>query len=148
VRSQMACGIYITMAVELLKGANLSTAYLHSLEKIQELDHHSNYNREKSHFQRVFSGKIAELPDNQINSGGYVIDTLEASIWCLLTSSSYAESVLKAVNLGGDTDTTAAVTGGLAGIYYGIENIPPEWVEKIARKQDIIDLSNRFAAIL
>jgi len=148
VRSQMACGIYITMAVELLKGANLSTAYLHSLEKIQELYHHSNYNREKSHFQRVFSGKIAELPDNQINPGGYVIDTLEASIWCLLTSSSYAESVLKAVNLGGDTDTTAAVTGGLAGIYYGIENIPPEWVEKIARKQDIIDLSNRFAAIL
>jgi ADP-ribosyl-[dinitrogen reductase] hydrolase len=46
------------------------------------------------------------------------------------------------------TFTTAAVTGGLAGIYYGIENIPPEWVEKIARKQDIIDLSNRFAAIL
>ncbi|MFM7406545.1 MAG: ADP-ribosylglycohydrolase family protein [Cuspidothrix sp.] len=76
------------------------------------------------------------------------IDTLEASIWCLLNSSYYAEAVIKAVNLGGDTDTTAAVTGGLAGIYYGIENIPPEWVEQTARKQDIIDLSHRFAAVL
>jgi ADP-ribosylglycohydrolase len=66
----------------------------------------------------------------------------------LLNSSSYAESVLKAVNLGGDTDTTAAVTGGLAGIYYGVENIPPEWVEQIARKQDIIDLASRFATAL
>jgi hypothetical protein len=66
----------------------------------------------------------------------------------ILNSSSYAESVLKAVNLGGDTDTTAAATGGLAGIYYGVENIPQEWVEQIARKQDIIDLANCFAAVL
>jgi ADP-ribosylglycohydrolase len=49
--------------------------------------------------------------------------------------------------LGGDTDTTAAVTGGLAGIYYGVENIPPEWFQQTARKQDIIDLSHRFAAV-
>ena len=142
------CGIYISVAVEILKGANLPTAYLQGLEKIQEIYTDSEYIGEKSHFQRVFSGKIAELPIEEINSGGYVIDTLEASIWCLLNSSSYAESVLKAVNLGGDTDTTAAVTGGLAGMYYGLENIPPEWVEQIPRKQDIIDLSHRFAAIL
>ena len=66
----------------------------------------------------------------------------------MLNSSSYPESVLNAVNLGGDTDTTAAVTGGFAGIYYGVENIPQEWVEQIARKQDIIDLTDRFAAVL
>ncbi|MTJ10271.1 MULTISPECIES: ADP-ribosylglycohydrolase family protein [unclassified Anabaena] len=147
-RSQMACGIYISMAIELLKGADLLTAYLQGVEQIQKIYNDSEYFEEKSHFQRVFSGKIAELPIEEINSGGYVIDTLEASIWCLLNSSSYAESVLKAVNLGGDTDTTAAVTGGLAGIYYGVENIPPEWVEQIARKQDIIDLASRFAAAL
>ena len=70
--------------------------------------------------------------------------TLEASLWCLLNSSSYAEGVLKAVNLGGDTDTTAAVTGGLAGICYGVDNIPREWIEKIPRKQDIIDLATRL----
>ncbi|MEO1374651.1 MAG: ADP-ribosylglycohydrolase family protein, partial [Cyanobacteria bacterium J06635_10] len=79
-------------------------------------------------------------------SSGYVIHTLEASLWCLLNSSSYEEAVLKAVNLGGDTDTTAAVTGGLAGIDYGVDNIPTEWIEQIARKQDIIDLATRFDA--
>jgi ADP-ribosyl-[dinitrogen reductase] hydrolase len=61
-----------------------------------------------------------------------------------LNSSSYAEAVLKAVNLGGDTDTTAAVTGGLAGIYYGVENIPTAWINQIARKDDIIDLAERL----
>jgi ADP-ribosylglycohydrolase len=147
-RSQMACGIYISIAIELLQGADLATAYVQGLQKIQEIYTSSQYIGEKSHFQRVFSGKIAALPIEEINSGGYVIDTLEASIWCLLNSSSYAESVIKAVNLGGDTDTTAAVTGGLAGIYYGVENIPPEWVEQIARQQDIIDLSSRFAAVV
>jgi ADP-ribosylglycohydrolase len=135
------------VAVEILKGADLPTAYLQGLENIQEIYSNSEYDLEKTHFQRVFSGKIAELPIEEINSGGYVIDTLEASIWCVWNSSSYSESVLKAVNLGGDTDTTAAVTGGLAGIYYGVENIPSEWVEQIARKQEIIDLSNRLAAV-
>jgi ADP-ribosyl-[dinitrogen reductase] hydrolase len=79
-----------------------------------------------------------------IRSSGYVIDTLEACLWCLLNSTSYAEAVLKAVNLGGDTDTTAAVTGGLAGIYYGVENIPSEWINEITRKDDIIDLAERL----
>ena len=65
-------------------------------------------------------------------------------MWCLLTTSSYSEAVLKAVNLGEDTDTTAAVTGGLAGIYYGFNTIPSEWVEQIARKHDIIALANRL----
>jgi ADP-ribosylglycohydrolase len=62
----------------------------------------------------------------------------------LLTTSSYSEAVLKAVNLGEDTDTTAAVTGGLAGIYYGFNTIPSEWVKQIARKDDIIALADRL----
>jgi ADP-ribosylglycohydrolase len=69
-------------------------------------------------------------------------------LWCLLTTSSYPEAVLKAVNLGEDTDTTAAVTGGLAGIYYGFNNIPSEWVEQIARKDDIIALADRLEQTL
>ncbi|HEY9802929.1 MAG TPA: ADP-ribosylglycohydrolase family protein [Leptolyngbyaceae cyanobacterium] len=144
-RSQMACGIYTSIAVEILKGADLPTAYLQGLENIQKIYSAEEYHREQPHFQRVFSRKIAQLPEAEINSGGYVIDTLEASLWCLLNSSSYSEAVLKAVNLGGHTDTTAAVTGGLAGIYYGIECIPQQWVKQIARRQDIINLANRFA---
>ncbi|WP_414514429.1 ADP-ribosylglycohydrolase family protein [Nostoc sp. PCC 9305] len=144
-RSQMACGIYISIAVALLEGADLQTAYLQGLQDIQTIYSVREFLLEKPHFGRVFSGEIAKIPVEEINSGGYVIDTLESSLWCLLNSSSYSEAVLKAVNLGGDTDTTAAVTGGLAGIYYGVENIPKQWMNQIARRQDIIYLAERFA---
>ncbi len=144
-RSQMACGIYISIAVALLEGADLQTAYLQALQDIQQIYSVREFLLEKPHFGRIFSGEIAKIPVEEINSGGYVIDTLESSLWCLLNSSSYCEAVLKAVNLGGDTDTTAAVTGGLAGIYYGVENIPQKWMNQIARRQDIIYLAERFA---
>ncbi|MEH1843026.1 MAG: ADP-ribosylglycohydrolase family protein [Nostoc sp.] len=144
-RSQMACGIYISIAVALLEGADLQTAYLQGLQDIQTIYSVREFLLEKPHFGRVLSGEIAKIPVEEINSGGYVIDTLESSLWCLLNSSSYSEAVLKAVNLGGDTDTTAAVTGGLAGIYYGVENIPKQWINQIVRRQDIIYLAERFA---
>jgi len=144
-RPQMACGIYISIAVALLEGADLQTAYLQGLQDIQTIYSVREFLLEKPHFGRIFSGEIAKVPVEEINSGGYVIDTLESSLWCLLNSSSYSEAVLKAVNLGGDTDTTAAVTGGLAGIYYGVENIPKQWMNQIARRQDIIYLAERFA---
>jgi len=143
-RSQMACGIYISIAVALLEGANPQTAYLQALQDIQTIYFVREFLLEKPHFGRILSGEIAKLPVEEINSGGYVIDTLESSLWCLLNSSSYSEAVLKAINLGGDADTTAAVTGGLAGIYYGVENIPQQWINQIARKQDIIYLAERF----
>jgi len=143
-RSQMACGIYVSIAISLLEGEKPQIAYEKGLEKIQSIYSLPEYGTEISHFNRVFSSEIAELFVDEIQSGGYVIHTLEASLWCLLNSSSYSEAVLQAVNLGGDTDTTAAVTGGLAGICYGIDDIPKEWINQIARKQDIIDLAARF----
>lgn len=147
-RSQMACGIYVSIAVGLLSGEKPQLAYQNGLERIATIYSAPEYAGEMLNFNRIFSGKIAELNIDEIQSGGYVIHTLEASLWCLLNSSSYSEAVLKAVNLGGDTDTTAAVTGGLAGIYYGFENIPSEWIEQIARKQDIMDLAERFEAVV
>lgn len=87
---------------------------------------------------------IIELKEDEIKSSGYVVHTLEASLWCLLTSNSYKETVLKAVNLGEDTDTTGAVAGGLAGIYYGFESIPEEWVNQIVRKDKIVELAERL----
>ena len=145
-RSQIACGIYISIAVCLLQGLEPKSAYIQGLENIKTIYSAAEYTSELSHFERILSGEIANLPVDSIRSSGYVIDTLEASLWCLLNSSSYSQAVLKAVNLGGDTDTTAAVTGGLAGIYYGVDNIPSEWIEQIARKEDIINLAARMDA--
>ncbi|WP_352421678.1 ADP-ribosylglycohydrolase family protein [Proteiniphilum sp.] len=73
----------------------------------------------------------------------YVLHTLEASIW-LLTTNNYEDSILKAVNLGQDTDTTAAVTGGPAGLLYGFDSIPQKWLRQIARYDDIVDLAERL----
>lgn len=81
---------------------------------------------------------IHTLDKNEIRSTGFVIDTLEAAVWALATTGSYREAVLNAVNLGDDTDTVAAVTGGLAGILYGYEAIPGEWIETL-RGKDIIE---------
>ena len=77
-----------------------------------------------------------------------VLDTLEASLWCLLNTNSFAKAVLKIVNLGEYTDTTGAITGGLAGIYYGIENLLNKWIEIIARKDDIFSLASRLATAI
>lgn len=144
VRSQISCGIYISIAIQLLKGLDLKSAYLEGIKTIQPIYYNPLLTQEISRFERIFNGKIDQLPLDAIQSSGYVIHTLEAALWCLLTTSSYAEAVLKAVNLGEDTDTTAAVTGGLAGLYYGVESIPKKWVEQIARKDDIMNLACRL----
>ncbi len=143
-RSQIACGIYISIAVSLLEGNEPLKAYSEGITRVSDIYQQEPYRSEMQHFQRVMSGKIIDLPIDNINSSGYVIDTLEAALWCFLNNNNYADAVLNAVNLGGDTDTTAAVTGGLAGIYYGIEQIPQEWIDQIARKDDIIDLGKRL----
>ena len=77
--------------------------------------------------------------EEEIKSTGFVLHTLEASLWCLLNNNNYKDAVLKAVNLGDDTDTTAAVTGGLAGIIYGFDEIPRDWIDKLKNKNLIED---------
>ena len=71
------------------------------------------------------------------------MDTLEAALWCVLTTNSYRECVLTAVNLGEDTDTVAAVAGGLAGILYGLDSIPEEWLEKLKKRDYIEDMCKK-----
>ncbi|MBL0766082.1 ADP-ribosylglycohydrolase family protein [Marivirga atlantica] len=138
VRAALACFYYLEFAKVLCeyslptyayKMANISLKYIVGELNINE--------KEYDQFHRLTKGNIHELSQNEIKSSGYVIDTLEASIWCVLTSSSYEESVLKAVNLGEDTDTTGAVTGGLAGLIYSAAAIPLEWLDKIPRLNEI-----------
>lgn len=83
-------------------------------------------------------GYIASRPVEAVKSDGYCGHTLEAALWCFLNTGSYADCVLAAVNLGGDTDTTAAVAGAVAGVYYGFEAIPPKWAGQL-RGKAVID---------
>lgn len=84
------------------------------------------------------AGELVDVPEGEIGSGGYVLDTYRAALWCLVNTSSYRDCVLAAVNLGDDSDTTGAVAGGLAGIVYGYDAIPEEWLETL-RGKDLID---------
>ena len=142
-RSVLACIFYVEFAINLLKKKSKTEAYKETIEFIKEYCLF-DYSGEFSYFERIFSGEISRLKEEEISSGGYVIDTLEAVIWCFLNSENYKTSVLSAVNLGGDTDTTGAITGGLSGIFYGFENIPDNWVQMLARKKDIYNLLEQF----
>ena len=86
----------------------------------------------------AFLADVASWPREAVRSGGFVLDTLGAAIWCFANTGSYAECVLAAVNLGKDTDTTACVAGALAGAVYGYRSIPGEWLDTL-RGKDVIE---------
>ena len=149
IRSVIACFYYLEFARLLLKPLDKYEIYsILSKEIPENLSVLGIDGDELSHFDRILNNDIYNLKEENIDSGGYVVNTLEASIWCLLTTESYPEAVLKAVNLGADTDTTACVTGGLAGLLYGHEQIPKDWIDVLARKQDIDQLAIRLAGFL
>lgn len=119
-----ACSVYVLLAVKLINGASKD-------DIAQEF--------------AAFNGNndVRFWPEYKIKSTGFVTDTLQAAMWCFLTTDSYKDCVLRAVNLGEDTDTVAAIAGGLAGIYYGIggrKGIPYKWISKIPRRAYIEEL--------
>ena len=71
-------------------------------------------------------------------------EKMEAVLWLFFHTESYRDVVLNAVNLGGDTDTIAALAGGITGIYYGFQSIPDNWVQNICRKHEISDMISTF----
>jgi ADP-ribosylglycohydrolase len=142
-RSKLACCIYITIALQLLDGKDLNTALDSGLEKARTL---VEGKPEFPHFQRLFSPSFPTTLVKEIHSSGYVIDTLEASLWCLYNTRSYQECILTAVNLGDDTDTTASVAGGLAGIAYHRSGMPKSWIERLASRPLIDGICAKFTA--
>jgi ADP-ribosylglycohydrolase len=146
IRSAIACFYYLEFARQILAGKDIFEIYRNLQAEISNHLTSLEVNpTEIAKFNRLLKGDIAKLDEDDIQSSGYVLHTLEAGIWCLLTTDSYKEAVLKAVNLGGDADTTGAVTGGLAGLLYGFDKIPTNWVKQIARKDDIENLAERLA---
>lgn len=129
--SQISCGIYSLITAQILNGKNISESFLIGMNDAKNF---YGTNEAFTNFSRLCDEKFTALPENKIYSSGYVVDTLEAALWCLLNTDDYKSLALKAVNLGGDTDTVAAVAGGLAGIFYGAESIPAEWLAILKRR--------------
>lgn len=145
IRSVIACFYYTEFARELILGKSKTETYQNLQNTIPDFLKSQNIApAETEIFMRLLKMNIAEYPEEEILSSGYVLDTLEASVWCLMNRDNYADTLLTAVNLGGDTDTTAAVTGGLAGLVYLAQSIPQSWLDQLARRKDIVDLAHRF----
>ena len=139
-RSLIACGIYDFIVRELIKSPEKASVNI-ALKKAQK--YYLDY-KEIKRYDRIFNEAFINTNINQIKTSGYVVDTLEAAIWCLLNTDNYRDCVLKAVNLGEDTDTVAAVAGGLAGILYGYDNIPQEWINTLVKNDMISELCDEF----
>ena len=145
-RSQMACGFFTIMIRELLSGADAGTAYIRSAATFREFyQEDPSWSVELDYFHLLLTEDVRKLSENEIASSGYVVHTLTAGVWCLLTTTNYTDCVLKAVNLGGDADTIGCVAGSLGGVLYGVSAIPQNWVRALARYNDIEALFNRFA---
>jgi ADP-ribosylglycohydrolase len=141
--SKMACGVYAILIMDLLEMWYGSKVHIH--DSIARAKRYyagkTEFSAEMKYFENIFSSNLHSMPENIIRSSGFVIDTLEAAIWCVLNTDNFLDCILKAVNLGGDTDTVAAVAGGIAGCIY---DVPESLIEKIIRREEIERLCDAF----
>ncbi len=145
IRSHIGCGLYYfcicsildnegSLAKRLQKGMYDGFAYYEAKETYRE--ELSRYDRLKSLI------RLSGIPEDEIKSSGYIVDSLEAAIWPLLITDSFEDALLTAVNLADDSDTVGAIAGGLAGLYYGYNDIPKDWLDVIQRREWIEELCN------
>lgn len=141
-RSKIACVFYVEIAKSMLE--NDLTINEHINLACDKIKKYYEGNEELTHFNRIFNDDLDDV--DTIKSSGYVISTFESVIYCLKTTDNFKDAVLKAVNLGGDTDTVGAICGGLAGIFYGFESIPIDWINTIPKINQVFELCEKFEA--
>ena len=141
-RAVLGCQIYGCVLMHLLEDPCKESVF-HGLSCAEQL---LGNRAEFSHYKRSFDPDFASLDRAEIKSSGYVVDTLEAALWCLLTTEDYKSCVLKAVNLGRDTDTVAAIAGGLAAALYGYDSIPDSWRNTLIKRDYIEDMCKTACA--
>ena len=139
-RSCIGCGIYTFILWELLENPT-KQGIKDGLKKAEAFYQGQH---ELCHYHRLFEKGFESLPREEIRSSGYVVDTLEAAVWCVLTTNSYRDCVLKAVNLGLDTDSVGAVAGSLAGLLYGYDGIPKDWRDSLCKKEYLTEIGKEF----
>lgn len=141
-RAVLACIFCAEFAFAVFKGMSLHRAY----NRVRN-DFAKRYanDPEISHFTRLLKGDLAHACSKDIRASAYVVDSLESVIWSLLASDSYREACLASVRLGGGSDSATSLVGGIAGLAYGVDGIPQDWLAQLARHNDIEDLALRLA---
>lgn len=145
--SLLGCDIYCTVMHQIILGTKKEDLLPKALPYIGSyVRSHNEYAEYIKVYDRLFHIDFKELPEDQINSTGYIVGSLEAALWCFLTTDNFHDCVLKAVNLGNDTDTIGAIAGSIAGAYY--QEIPEDWVNKLKKKKLIDKIIKDFEGSL
>ncbi|MDO5575676.1 MAG: ADP-ribosylglycohydrolase family protein [Fibrobacter sp.] len=145
-RTLIGCGLFSLLVQELIKNDNKEEALRSAISKTLEYyNRFDEYKKELCHYMRIFSLELLSLGEEEIPSSGYIVETLEAAIWCFMKNSSTYKILDTAINLGLETDTAGTVAGGLAGLVYGLDDVPKESIESLARKREIENLIKRFS---
>lgn len=148
-RSKMGCGIYGLLVRNLLTTEDKNSAYRKTIEEVNTCYSNDDaFVSEIPAFARILSQNLPALKKDNIYSSGYIVHTLEAAIWCFMNHDNTKNILLEAVNLGLDTDTTGTVAGGLAGLLYGLSEVPDEWINTLAQKESIDTLIHEFVNTL
>lgn len=111
---------------------------------IQNEDYHFFSQNCKSKYDRIIRGEIYSCGMDEIRSTRYVVDTLEATLWCLRNTDCFDDAVIKAINLRDDTDTVGACVGTLAGICYSEESIWEDWMKELLKLEEIVGVCEEF----
>lgn len=143
--SKMSCVVYTEFLKECIRTKNVANALNH----IIRIGYKKYFdNKVIKEFDRVLSYDIISLKDSEINQSGYVVDTLKSVLYSVLKGKNYEETVKIAVNLGYDTDTVAGITGSIAGVLYGVEDIPERWTNMLKRKTYLEEIADKFQQTL
>ena len=151
IRANIACCLYFFMIREVLDGEGSLTERLQKgLDRgFAYFDEKEENRAELAHYNRLRDLAVfAQMPAEEIRSSGYVVETLEAVIWSLITTETFEQALLKVVNHGKDTDTTGAIAGGIAALYYGFEAIPKSWTFEIKKYMTIIRLCEKAEQVI
>lgn len=142
--SKMGCYIYTEFLREIINSKDKVKAFEYILNK----DYTSYGVSANDAYAKLLDENFIEVSEEEIKSSGYVVDTLESVIYSILNTRSYKSSIITSVNLGGDTDTIAALTGAISGILYSSRTIPREWIDCLLKKDYLIELANKFNNLL
>lgn len=129
--SIIGCYMYVKYIIFILSNNNKTESY----KLLQKIDY-SIFNKDNINlYERIIKDDISKYSLDTIKSTGFVVDTLESVLWVILNTENFNEAIIGSVNLGGDTDTIAAITGSIAGILYGYDSMNKKWIKDIKNKE-------------
>ena len=140
ITNQVCCALYCLIARELLNGSSFGYSLDSAVQKLRSI-----YDGNEPYTEEFLFVLRPDEPDIWVGRGsGYVVDSLRSAVMIMKTAASYEEAVKQAIALGDDTDTTACITGGLAGIKFGFDGIPERWLKALRDRDKAEELVSRL----